>query len=219
MSDDVIRVSELSYAYTDDFPILSGLDVQVPRGSFYGLLGRNGTGKTTLIRILLGMLRPAAGGCEILGLDPRTQAMEIRGRVGYVPQENDFDPQMTIGQTLDFIRSFYRGRWSDETVKTYMQRFELSHRKGERIEQLSGGLKQLWRSRPGLSLPGRDLFPPDVAQTHLPISTQQVRSEDVPEPAGNPASSIHRGRSGQPGTGPRLHSLDSLGGRPGFPCS
>ena len=91
MREHAIETFDLEYAY-DQEPVLRRLSIAVPRGSVYGLLGRNGSGKTTLIRILLGVLPPATGRCCVLGLDPARDAIGIRSRVGYVPQESDFDP-------------------------------------------------------------------------------------------------------------------------------
>lgn len=118
-------------------PVLRSVDLTVPRGSVFGLLGRNGGGKTTLIRMLLGMLKPRRGHCRVLGLDPAVDALEIRRRIGYVPQAMDFDPAMTVQQSLRFMAAFYPDRWQHDQVATWLKRFELDP--DQRVGQLSGG--------------------------------------------------------------------------------
>ncbi len=138
MMENAIQTFDVEHAF-DGEPVLRKLAIEVPRGSVYGLLGRNGSGKTTLIRILLGVLRPAAGRCEVLGLDPAADALAIRSRVGYVPQDSDLDPKMTAGDSLRFIRSFYPETWSDEAASKLLDRFEVPLT--PRVGTLSGGQK------------------------------------------------------------------------------
>ncbi len=140
MTDLAISTSALQHGFfTGDDPVLRRLSLAVPCGCVYGLLGRNGSGKTTLIRLLLGILQPTAGRCEVLGLDPVHDALAIRSRVGYVPQESDFDPSMTVDSTLQFLRAFYPTTWQDKLVEQLLGRFELTRR--ARISHLSGGQK------------------------------------------------------------------------------
>lgn len=69
---------------------LQGIDLEVPQGSVLALLGENGAGKTTLIRILTGFQQPSSGTCSVCGLDPATDALELRRKIGYVSDgEND----------------------------------------------------------------------------------------------------------------------------------
>ncbi len=127
MNDPVIETVDLEHAFGPE-PVLRKLGLEVPHGSVYGLLGRNGSGKTTLVRLLLGILRPRAGTCRVLGLDPVHDAIRIRSRVGYVPQESDFDLGMPVAETLRFFGSFYPETWNDESAGALLERFELSRR-------------------------------------------------------------------------------------------
>ncbi len=138
MTENAIETFELEHAF-DQEPVLRRLSIAVPQGSVYGLLGRNGSGKTSLIKMLLGVLRPQAGRCRVLGLDPRDDAVAIRSRVGYVPQECDFDPQMSVVETLRFLRSFYPSTWRDDVVEQLLDHFEVPRQ--PRITNLSGGHK------------------------------------------------------------------------------
>lgn len=82
--DSIISTKDLGHAY-GDIVALHGVDLEVPSGSV-GLVGANGAGKTTLIKILLGILEPSAGSIEVLGRDVRTETLDIRSRVGYMPE-------------------------------------------------------------------------------------------------------------------------------------
>ena len=66
---------------------MDGIDLVVPRGSFYGFLGPNGAGKSTTIKCLTGLLRPTAGSCRVLGLDPALDRLAIQRSVGVVPED------------------------------------------------------------------------------------------------------------------------------------
>ncbi len=136
MSDRVIETHGLEHDFGCG-DVLRAVDLSVPQGAVYGLLGRNGSGKTTLIQILLGMVRARAGDVRVLGQDPARDPVAIRAQVGYVPQASDFDPRMTVGQSLRFVRRFYPTTWDDERAAGLLGRFSLSE--GARVEQLSGG--------------------------------------------------------------------------------
>ena len=82
---------------------VDGIDLQVPAGSFYGFLGPNGAGKSTTIKCLTGLLRPSGGDMRILGLDPNTSAVEIKRRVGVVPEDLALFDRLTATETLSFV--------------------------------------------------------------------------------------------------------------------
>jgi ABC-2 type transport system ATP-binding protein len=82
---------------------VDGIDLQVPAGSFYGFLGPNGAGKSTTIKCLTGLLRPSSGDIRILGLDPLVDPVEIKRRVGVVPEDLALFDRLTAAETLSFI--------------------------------------------------------------------------------------------------------------------
>jgi ABC-2 type transport system ATP-binding protein len=82
---------------------VDGIDLQVPAGSFYGFLGPNGAGKSTTIKCLTGLLRPSAGDMRILGLDPLAKPVEIKRRVGVVPEDLALFDRLTGVETLSFV--------------------------------------------------------------------------------------------------------------------
>ena len=82
---------------------VDGIDLQVPPGSFYGFLGPNGAGKSTTIKCLTGLLRPSGGEMRILGIDPQVDPVEIKRRVGVVPEDLALFDRLTAAETLTFV--------------------------------------------------------------------------------------------------------------------
>src|ERR671913_1481953 len=85
------------------FRAVDGIDLRVPVGSFYGFLGPNGAGKSTTIKCLTGLLRPSSGEMRILGLDPLVDPVEIKRRVGVVPEDLALFDRLTANETLSFV--------------------------------------------------------------------------------------------------------------------
>lgn len=118
---------------------VNGLDMEVMRGECFGLLGPNGAGKTTTIEICEGLTAPDAGTVELLGLDWRTHAEELRNRIGIQLQETQFSDKLTVEETLRLFRSFFRrGMSADEAIRTA----QLDEKRKARVGTLSGGQKQ-----------------------------------------------------------------------------
>lgn len=86
-----------------DFHAVDGLDLLVPKGSFYGFLGPNGAGKSTTIKCLTGLMEPTAGEFRILGLDPLRQAVEVKRRVGVMPEDLALFDRLSGAETLAFV--------------------------------------------------------------------------------------------------------------------
>src|SRR6186713_3654555 len=86
-----------------EFVAVHGIDLLVPRGSFYGFLGPNGAGKSTTIKCLTGLLRPSGGDMRILGIDPLDDPVEIKRRVGVVPEDLALFDRLTAEETLSFV--------------------------------------------------------------------------------------------------------------------
>jgi ABC-type multidrug transport system ATPase subunit len=122
--------------------VVSGLDLQVPEGEICGFLGGNGSGKTTTIRMLCGLLKPDAGGGTCLGLDVITQSAEIRLQVGYMTQRFSFYGELTVEENLDFVARLYQLPDRAKVVADTMDRMELTNRKDQFARDLSGGWKQ-----------------------------------------------------------------------------
>lgn len=105
-------------------PVLNGLNLQVAPGQVFALLGRNGAGKTTALRILLGFLAPTRGSCELLGEDSRSLSSAIRQRVAYVAEGHALYSWMSVQQALSF-EAQTRQRFDHQKAKHYCQRTHL----------------------------------------------------------------------------------------------
>jgi ABC-2 type transport system ATP-binding protein len=86
---------------------VDGIDLRVPPGSFYGFLGPNGAGKSTTIKCLTGLLQPTAGEIRILGIDPVVDPVEIKRRVGVVPEDLGLFDRLTAAETLSFVAQIH----------------------------------------------------------------------------------------------------------------
>lgn len=107
MPDDVIACDRLVMRYRGK-TALNGLDLRVPQGAVFAFLGDNGAGKTTTMKILTGLARPDSGRATILGLDCWMKAIELRHRVGYMPERPRFYDWMTVADIGWFTSSFHR---------------------------------------------------------------------------------------------------------------
>jgi ABC-2 type transport system ATP-binding protein len=118
---------------------LVDLDLEVQRGEVFGYLGPNGAGKSTTIRLLLDLIRPTSGSAQVLGLDSRTDAIEIRKRVGYLPGELALYENLTTEQLLDLFAEL-RGGVDRNYIRELAERLDLDVTR--RIGNLSRGNKQ-----------------------------------------------------------------------------
>jgi ABC-2 type transport system ATP-binding protein len=124
---------------------LQALDLKVARHSILGFLGPNGAGKTTTIKLLLGLIRPSAGSAEVFGMDSVTESINIRARVGYLPQDPRFYEHLTARQTLHFAaRFFFRGpaKAIGERVDEMLELAGLADKADRPIKTFSGGERQ-----------------------------------------------------------------------------
>jgi ABC-2 type transport system ATP-binding protein len=133
---DVIRTHRLTKYYGSHCAVDS-LDLRVAQGTVYGLLGRNGAGKTTAIKMLLGMAHPSYGRAEVLGEDAAHLRPETRARIAYLAEGHPLYRWMTVGQAVRFTRAFYDSRWNQHLLEQILDHFELSPRR--RIRRLSRG--------------------------------------------------------------------------------
>ena len=120
---EAIDVAGLRKAYGKT-TALDGLDLQVSSGEVHGFLGPNGSGKTTTIRILLGLLRADAGSVSLLGGDPWSQATKLHRRLAYVPGDVSLWPNLTGGEVIDLLGKL-RGGLEPARRASLLERFEL----------------------------------------------------------------------------------------------
>ena len=122
--------------------VVNDIDLQVQRGEIYGFLGPNGSGKTTFIRMLCGLLTPDAGRGTCLGFDVLTQQAEIKRHVGYMTQRFSYYEDLSIRENLDFIARVYDIRDRRAAVEQSLEQLGLANRSHQLAGQLSGGWKQ-----------------------------------------------------------------------------
>jgi len=122
--------------------VVNAIDLQVRRGEIYGFLGPNGSGKTTFIRMLCGLLTPDAGRGTCLGYDLLTQQAEIKLHVGYMTQRFSYYEDLSIRENLDFIARIYAVPDRRAAVEQSLERLGLQNRSSQLAGELSGGWKQ-----------------------------------------------------------------------------
>lgn len=134
MTSAVLETHNLVKSYRTGIPLLGraknavdGLNLCVPEGSIYGLLGRNSAGKTTTLRMAVGLARPTSGTIRVFGLDPATDPsrVEVLRQVGYVPEDKTLLLTHTARKLFQLNRAFYPDTWSDELAQKVCRRLEL----------------------------------------------------------------------------------------------
>jgi len=136
MPEIVIETEGLTKYYGDSLAV-DHLDLEIPRGCICGFVGRNGAGKTTAIKLLLGLLEPTAGSSRVLGCDSQQLTPAIRQRIGYVTEGHRLFRWMSINELERFQRAFFPKQWDDRFFADMIEYFGLSKRK--KIKHLSNG--------------------------------------------------------------------------------
>jgi ABC-2 type transport system ATP-binding protein len=135
MNEPAIELQAVSKSFRHN-AVLRGMSMRVEHGKTFAFLGRNASGKTTTIRMLLGLLDRDAGEVRVLGLDPEVDALELRRRVGYLAEDQTMYGWMRVEQILRFVAPFYP-TWDHELALRYVRDFELPLR--TKIKHLSKG--------------------------------------------------------------------------------
>jgi ABC-2 type transport system ATP-binding protein len=142
MADDfAIDVRDMTKSF-DGRTVVNRINLRVRSGEIYGFLGPNGSGKTTFIRMLCGLLRADAGSGTCLGYDVIHDSEEIKRQVGYMTQRFSFYEDLTIAENLDFVARMYGMKDRKEAVERSIRDLGLAGREKQLAGQLSGGWKQ-----------------------------------------------------------------------------
>ena len=118
--------------------VLRGIDLAVPEGAIYALVGANGAGKTTMIKLLMNMFLPTAGRAQVLGVDSRKLAGRDFDRIGYVSENQDLPDAMTVGELLAYMRPFYP-TWDRALEGQLVRQFDLPL--DRKLKHLSRGMR------------------------------------------------------------------------------
>jgi ABC-2 type transport system ATP-binding protein len=140
-ADYAIDVRDLTKIYGDK-KVVDRVTLRVPRGKIYGFLGPNGSGKTTTIRMLCGLLTPDAGEGSCLGFDIRKESEKIRRHIGYMTQKFSYWDDLSVEENLAFVIDMFGLDRSRERVEQALEGLNLTDRRRQLAGSLSGGWKQ-----------------------------------------------------------------------------
>lgn len=141
--DIVVRAEGLVKKF-NGFRAVDGLDLTIERGMIYGFLGPNGSGKTTAIRMLTGLLTPSEGTVEVLGLSIPRDAETLKYKIGYMTQTFSLYGDLTVLENLKFMATIYglSGKKRKQRIGEVMERYQLSDLKNRFAGKMSGGQRQ-----------------------------------------------------------------------------
>lgn len=174
MSGPAIRARRLTRRF-GDFVAVSALDLEIERGSIFAFLGGNGSGKSTTIRMLIGLLTPSEGEIEVDGVDVIRHPRRVRDRVGYMGQRVSLYQGLSLLENVEFYAGLYglRGASLERRWRDLFARFDLMAAAKERPENLPAGLRQ----RAGLAL--SILHSPRILFLDEPTAGVDVHSRTV----------------------------------------
>lgn len=149
-----------------DVTAVNAIDLDIPRGQIYGFLGPNGSGKTTVIRMLCGLLTPSAGDVSVLGLTIPAEAEALRHRIGYMTQKFSLYDDLTVTENMHFMGRVYGMARRERRKRTdvLLAEYDLTELKSRRAGEMSGGQRQR------LALAVATLHDPDLLFLDEPTS-------------------------------------------------
>ncbi|MCA1733042.1 MAG: ATP-binding cassette domain-containing protein, partial [Acidobacteria bacterium] len=124
----VLEVEDVSIRY-GRHAVLDSVSFSVPEGSVYAMLGRNGAGKSSLVRALLGAQKPQKGRITTFGLSAWDDRVAVMARIGFVPEEAEAEKEMSVGQLVDFQRAIY-ARWDESVISRRLARLAIGRKRG-----------------------------------------------------------------------------------------
>lgn len=135
MTGAVIEIDDVRKNFGDT-SVLKGLTLSISKGQTFAFLGRNGAGKSTTIKMLMGLLKPDSGSLSVLDKNPVTNPIHVRSSVGYLAEDQTMFGWMRIDQLISFIAPFY-ATWDHQLAQTYVKQFDLPLR--TKVKHLSKG--------------------------------------------------------------------------------
>ncbi len=165
----MIEVHNLCKSYGDR-TIVDHLNMRITEGQVYGFLGPNGSGKTTTMRMLCGLIQPDAGQGQCLGHDIRTQSHAIKQRIGYMPQLFSYYKELSVRENLRFLARLHQLTHAEDRIDAITEKLGLTPYMDRETGQLSGGWKQL------MSFAGAMLHQPKVLLLDEPTAGLDVHA-------------------------------------------
>ena len=143
MSELVIKATNLGRNF-GDLKAVQGLNLEVEKGSIYGFLGPNGCGKTTAIRLLMGLLKPTTGEIEVLGFKLPKDAEKLRHHIGYMTQKFSLYDDLTVKENLQFMAKIYglSSKAQNKRISELLSIYGLDQKKNQLAGSMSGGQRQ-----------------------------------------------------------------------------
>ncbi|MDX6582686.1 MAG: heme exporter protein [Solirubrobacterales bacterium] len=157
-------------------PVLREVSIEVQEGQTLTVIGPNGAGKSTLLRILATLLRPSAGGVEVLGAGLPGQAWKVRGRIGYLGHEPLLYRELSIRENLEFNARLQGVEPAGERIDSLLEAAGLAHLAGELVRNLSAGMLQRAAICRAL-LPDPALLLLDEPRSHLDLGAAAIVDE------------------------------------------
>ena len=144
MIKNAIEIKKLKKIYDNKFEALKSIDLDIPKGSFYGLLGPNGAGKTTTIGAIAGLVNYDIGSISIMGHNNKSDYRIARKLIGLSPQELNFDVFFPIRKVLEFQAGYYGLSFNEakERTEIMLEQFGLTEKRNNTCRELSGGMKR-----------------------------------------------------------------------------
>ena len=142
--ENILEINSLDKSYQKKEKVLNAITFNVPKHSFFALLGLNGAGKTTLINILSGLCYRDSGSVKLFGLDIDHHALEIRKRMGMMPQEFNLLPFVTVKETLLYHLGYYGLSYASykDWMGNILKHLDLERKLDTQVFKLSGGMKR-----------------------------------------------------------------------------
>ena len=188
MSVSAIKTDGLVKTFQTGERVLNGLNMDVESGRVFGLIGQNGTGKTTAIKLLLGLLQPDVGTAHVLGLDMKRATPMQRTQVAAVPQEIQLYDWLSVSELCRHVACFYP-QWDQAYADQLARRFDVQRLMDRPAGQLSGGQRRLVVMLLALAARPKVLILDEPAANLDPIARRELLDEliDILDADGGPA--------------------------------
>ncbi|MGD1818699.1 MAG: ABC transporter ATP-binding protein [Pleomorphochaeta sp.] len=143
-TEKVLQINNLTKKYSNEFTAVDKLNLNLNKGEIFGLLGPNGSGKTTTLLMILGLIEPTEGEIEVLGLNPLTDPLKVKSRIGYLPDSVGFYEDLNAYENIEYTSKLLNipKETRDKTIVETLEKMGLKERMYEKVSTYSHGMKQ-----------------------------------------------------------------------------